>query len=263
MASVEARLEYEASMSLTRRSILCLACLASIPAHAIRPFITDDARVVGKHLLQLETWVQLEDGVLQNWVSPSFGPLEWLELSVGFVHGPGHIDGRFTQDIATQGRWGIGGPLLQAKALIRAAEAWQAPGVALAVGSLLPFGTVGFRAAPGLFAYVALTENLGDNERVLIHANLGIGSRVLETLKLTLLIGAGTQIRIVYGLHGVAELVYGDAYTGIEALAVQGGFRYIINAHVQLDATVGVGVAGQTRPPWFSAGVRVVSPELW
>ena len=109
------------SMKSQYAALTLFLVLESAPSWAIRPFITDDARVVGKHLVQLETWVQLEDGVLQN----------------------------------------------------------------------------------------------------------------------------------------------GDAYTGIDALALQGGFRYILNDHIQLDTTVGAGVAAQHRPPWFTFGVRLVTWELW
>lgn len=247
------------------RAVLVASLLCSAPAWAIRPFITDDARVVGHHLVQLETWLQLEDGVLQNWVSPSFGPTEWLELTVGFAHGPGHVDGRASQSPETTSTWGIGGPLVQAKVLLRHAEPWQLPGVAFTAGSLLPFGTQGFRAAPGFFVYAALTENLGEDERVLIHANLGVSVRspVDAPPDPSLLVGVGAQVRVVFGLHAVAEAVYGDAYTGIDAFALQGGFRYIINEHVQLDATGGAGIAGQPRPPWLSVGLRLVSGPLW
>ncbi len=250
---------------MTPRALFTSCLFVAAPAWAIRPFITDDARVVGAHLVQFETWLQLEDGVLQNWVSPSFGPTEWLEISVGLVHGPGHIDGRHVQSPDTTSSWGVGGPLIQAKALLRHAEAWQPPGVAFAVGSLLPFGTTGFRAAPGFFLYIALTENLGENERVLIHANLGVSVRspLDEPPDASPLLGVGTQVRLFCGLHAIGEVVYGDAYTGIDAFALQGGFRYIINEHVQLDATGGAGVAGQPRPPWLSVGLRLVSGPLW
>ncbi|HEY0715752.1 MAG TPA: hypothetical protein VGF45_23920, partial [Polyangia bacterium] len=50
-------------------------------AQAIRPFITDDARVVGARSLQMESWVQLDENALQHWILPSFGPTSWLELS--------------------------------------------------------------------------------------------------------------------------------------------------------------------------------------
>ena len=246
------------------RLFLSLCLVLPLPALAIRPFITDDARVVGKHLVQLETWFQFEDGVLQNWVSPSMGPTEWLEFSVGFVHGPAHVNSLELRPDTRPTGWGIGGPLIQVKALLRRAEPNALPGVAVALGTLLPFGNGGFRAHPGFFVYGALTQNLGEQERVLIHLNIGVAARELETgPDLALLAGVGTQIRLFAGLHGIGELVYGDAYTSIEALAVQGGFRYIFNDHVQLDATCGAGIAGQPRPLWFSAGIRLVTPELW
>lgn len=131
--------------------------------------------------------------------------------------------------------------------------------------SVTPRPGSGFRAAPGFFLYIALTENLGENERVLIHANLGVSVRSPADAPPdpSPLLGIGTQVRLFYGLHVIGEAVYGDAYTGIDAFALQGGFRYIINEHVQLDATGGAGVAGQPRPPWLSVGFRLVSGPLW
>lgn len=244
------------------RGLSLVVVLAATPALAIRPFITDDARVVGKHLVQLESWIQLEDGVLQNWVAPAFGPTDWLEVTVGFVHGPAHRNHDENAPSPPRG-WGIGGPLLQAKVLLRHADAWQPPGVAVVFGSLLPFGNGGFRSPAGFFVFAALTQNLGENERVLIHANLGVSTLVEGQGTAGLLAGVGTQLRLFAGLHLIAETVYGDAYTNIQAFAVQGGFRYIINDHVQLDASTGIGVAGEPRPWWFSAGLRLVSWELW
>lgn len=232
----------------------------SQPAWAIRPFITDDARVVGARLVQLETWLQYEDGVLQQWVSPAFGPTDWLELTVGFTHG--------RRLIAHEGEnvsaWEIGGPLVQGKVLLRHADANALPGVAVALGTLLPLGTSAFRAAPGFFVYAALTENLGEEERVLIHFNLGVTVRAPpEAPDLSLLAGLGTQVRLFAGLHAVAEVVFGDAFTGIDALTSQCGFRYIVNEHVQIDATVGGGLAGHPRGFWATAGLRIVSAPLW
>jgi hypothetical protein len=206
--------------------------------------------------------VQYEDGALLNWVLPAFGPTDWLELTIGFVHGqvPPHHHG---PDPGASHRWGIGGPLVQGKVLLRPAEAWAPPGVAVVLGSLLPFGSDGVRSPPGFFFFFALTQNLGEHERVLIHLNLGASTLMDGQGTAGLLAGIGTQIRLFAGMHLIAETVYGDAYTNIQAFAVQGGFRYIINDHVQLDASVGVGVAGEPRPWWFSAGIRLVSWALW
>jgi hypothetical protein len=244
------------------RTLVLLVVVTATPALAIRPFITDDARVVGNHLVQLESWVQLEDGVLQNWVLPALGPTDWLEFTVGFVHGPVHYHHGDLDGPQPSG-WGIGGPLVQAKVLLRPVEAWQPPGVAAVLGSLLPFGNGGFRSPPGFFIYAALTQNLGERERVLIHLNLGMSTLMEGQGSAGLLAGLGTQIRLFAGLHLILETVYGDAYTNIDAFALQGGFRYIINDHIQLDASTGIGVAGEPRPFWFTAGLRLVSWELW
>jgi hypothetical protein len=63
-----------------------LAALAPRPARAIRPFVTDDARVVGGKLLQLETWVLVDRLVLEHNALVAVGPTDWLELTAGLLH---------------------------------------------------------------------------------------------------------------------------------------------------------------------------------
>ncbi len=234
-------------------ALLTLLCVAT-RAHAIRPFITDDARVVGARLLQLETWVQAEATRLQHWVLPAFGPTEHIEVTIGAVHG------------ATYGGeksgYAVAGPLFQMKLLVRNAKPNGWPGVALAGGVLTPFGRGGFetKGAAG-FVYVAFTESLFHAERLLVHVNVGVsmgGSWMTPTW------GIGAQVRVVRGFHAVGEIVYGDAYAGDTGGAVQGGFRYIFDDHIQMDGTAGVGLWGENRrEPWGTLGLRVVSNPLW
>ena len=65
----------------------CLVALALVlaapPAAAVRPFITDDARVVGGRTLQLETWVRADREAFQHWVLVGFGPVGPVELTLG------------------------------------------------------------------------------------------------------------------------------------------------------------------------------------
>ncbi|MFN7133113.1 MAG: hypothetical protein ACK4N5_13625, partial [Myxococcales bacterium] len=59
----------------TARALATCALLLSPPALAVRPFITDDARVVGGAQAQLETFSRLDPVSLQHWALVGFGPL--------------------------------------------------------------------------------------------------------------------------------------------------------------------------------------------
>ena len=47
----------------------------------VRPFITDDARVVGERLAQLETWIRVDKEAGQHWILGAYGPNKKLELT--------------------------------------------------------------------------------------------------------------------------------------------------------------------------------------
>lgn len=223
------------------------------PAYAVRPFITDDARVVGAQLAQIESWVRGDPRAFQHWVLLAIGPWAPLELTIGAVQGASY-DGE-------PAAYSAAGPLLQAKALLLKPRPNRWPGLALSFGATAPVGYGAFSPRDWeRFVYLAMTESLFEKERLLLHANLGlvvIGSQPGESTKTTW--GAGFQLRIFAGLHLVAEVVSGDPYEPASGGAGQAGLRYIVNARVQLDATVGGGLWGEARMPmWGTAGVRLV-----
>lgn len=243
------------------------------PAEAIRPFVTDDARVVGDRLAQLETWALMDRNVIEHNVLTAIGPTDWLELTAGFIHGGVH---------SGQGRgYSFSGPILQGKMLVIPARNNGWPGVALVSGILPPFGYGPF-TPPGLagFSFLAVTESL-DEERVLLHANVGLAagdegkdarsflgsSRRVRALFTA---GFGSQVRVLGGLHGVAEVYHGDPYDPrSDFTAAQAGFRYIFNDRIQMDGTLGRSLSsagefeGHSQTSWATLGLRLVSPELW
>ena len=236
-------------------SAVALLAAASFarPAAAIRPFVTDDARVVGGKLVQLETWIYADRAGLAHNALVALGPAEWLELTTGAVHGYGSVEG-----------YTLTGPILQAKALLLAAEADRHPGLAVAGGVLPPCGFGSLKpTAPVGFAYLAATENLW-KEALLIHANVGL----VASHRRGLTLGVGAQVRAYRGFHAVGEVVLGDPYN-VDARepAIQLGGRYLFSEHVQIDATFGTtltapaGVGGVA--PWTTLGLRLVSGELW
>ena len=240
-----------------RMAVLGVLFLAS-DAHAIRPFVTDDARVVGGKLVQLETWWRRDKDTFQHWGLFAIGPNDHIELTLGGVYGVSHIEQKPT--------WAFSMPVAQAKFLLKETRSNGWPGLALAGGILPPFGTGGFEA-PGWsgFAYAALTESLFQQERLLVHANVGafaLGAKDYDPLTLTW--GVGAQLRTVAGFHLVGELFSGDPYVSNSGGATQLGFRYIFNDHIQLDATVGTGIFGVEKlPVWATSGIRIVSHKLW
>lgn len=234
--------------------VLLILCL-SRPAMAVRPFVTDDAAVVGDKLMLLETSLRFDKTRAQNLNLLAYGPTENLELTVGFADG-------FLLDAEDEtGRLSIAGPLVQAKYLFKKPTPNGLPGLAAVVGFNSPYDTHNFgNASWGEFAYMAATESLGEDDRVLIHGNMGVSYGMPEdTWKYVYTWGLGTQIRLVGGLHSVMEIFSGDPYSQESSGAFQAGFRYFISEKVQVDATAGSGLWGSPAiDAWAGCGLRVI-----
>jgi hypothetical protein len=222
---------------------------------AVRPFVTDDARVVGEHQGQLETSVRVDKNVFANLNLFAFGPTAKSEVTMGWVDGT---------PLATDSdrRLSASGPLMQLKYLLWEAKPNAYPGFAVVTGALPPWGLRGFRTTKwSEFAYAAMTESLFDNDRVLIHANLGLSTTNPQAVGTW---GLGTQIRLIGALNGIVEVYYNDPYAGNTGGAYQVGFRHIVNDNVQVDATMGSGLFGSHRiNTFFGMGLRIVSNRLF
>lgn len=238
-----------------------VTCTIAKPAHAIRPFITDDAHVVGKGHAQLETYWRLDRSSMQHWILPAIGPTDWLELTLGGVHGFSTL--RAHPDRPT---YSIAGPLLQGKFLLRESIPNRPPGFAVVVGGVSPTGFGGFEApGPSAFSYLAVTQAFFKEDDFLIHANVGvsaISAPGIDPAKVTW--GIGTQIETLFDFHLIGEIFSGDPYVVGAGGAYQAGFRIIFNDHLQLDGTMGGGLWGENpMPTWYSSGIRIVSHELF
>jgi hypothetical protein len=232
--------------------------LIPLPAIAVRPFVTDDANVVGKNLFNFETSVRWDKAQLQHLNLLAYGPTEKLELTVGFTDG-------FLFEGEVTGRLSIAGPLGQVKYLFKDVTPNGLPGMACVVGVGAPYGSNNFgNPSWSEFAYLAVTESLGQKDAVLIHANVGVTyAKPEDAWKYSALFGVGTQIRIFGGLYGLGEIFYGDAYSGDSTGAFQAGFRYFISEKVQVDATVGSGLWGDKQPnTWVGCGLRFLFGPL-
>lgn len=222
----------------------------------VRPFITDDSRVVGAKLSQFESWVRSDKDAFQHWVLYAYGPTNWLELTTGFVHGVDHE--RTAEGLGNAYTYAL--PLLQAKFLFREYGDGKPPGLGLVAGTFLPGGSGSFKVPGyGAFAFSTITQCFGD-EWLLLHANLGGSYLYLDPNPEAILTwGTGFQLRTYKGLHTVAEIFSGDPYIPGVGTAWQFGFRHFISDELQLDATCGQGIAGAyVLPFWWTAGVRWV-----
>jgi hypothetical protein len=206
----------------------------------VRPFITDDARVVGKELAQLETWVRLDKESGQHWILGAYGPNSHLEITAGGVYG-------YQIDHHSKSNFSYALPLIQAKVLFKEYKPNQSPGVGVVIGTFLPAGYGAFKPAGyGTFGYLMVSQSFGEGDKLLLHANVGGNYlHINGDDKLINTWGFGTQI---------------NPYIPGTGTAFQGGYRYFISDMVQIDTTVGKGIAGATIMPfWFSAGIRIVT----
>ena len=224
-------------------------------AWAVRPFVTDDAAVVGAKLTLLETSLRWDKTRFQNMNLLAYGPTEKLELTAGF------IDGFLTEAEDATGKFSIAGPLAQAKYLFKEPTPNGLPGIAGVVGFNTPYGTNNFgNASWGEFAYLAVTQSLGEDDRVLIHGNVGTAYGKPEDTWTTIYTwGIGTQIRVIGGLNAVAEIFSGDPYSQASGRAFQTGFRYFVSRWIQADATVGSGLRDSPEiDTWAGCGIRMI-----
>src|SRR5690606_18919036 len=122
-------------------------CLLEGRAEAIRPFVTDDARIADQGQLELEIIPDLifprgERALFEQSLIASFGILPSFELGVGGAIGINHGDGA-----------SFGNPVLSAKLLFIRAYPSGIPGVALVLADALPYGR-------GVLSYTASALSL-------------------------------------------------------------------------------------------------------
>jgi hypothetical protein len=173
----------------------------------VRPFITDDSRVVGDRLAQLESWVRFDKEAGQHWILGAYGPNKKLELTLGGVYG-------YQVENESKKTMSYALPLLQAKFLFKEYQPNKAPGVGMVVGTFLPVGQGTFKPAGyGTFGFLTISQCLGEGEKFLFHGNFGGNYLHVDgSNNLISTWGLGTQIKAYKGIHLVAEVFSGDPY---------------------------------------------------
>jgi hypothetical protein len=204
--------------------LITALALQALPALAVRPFVTDDARIIDQGQFTSEMWWE------SAWANGSHQPsvhllagvsvTQWLELTVA---GSMDITERLGQDISN--------PVVQVKTLLLAAQDEGRPGLALSLG-YVPYWGRGEAQTAGQSAYaLLLVTQRFNHDRTLLHLNAGVTPSWTE--------GAGQRVRPYAGLgieqalwhfdwRGVAEVFTGDPFDPARSgFAAQAGLRWL------------------------------------
>jgi len=221
--------------------------LASVPrAHAARPMITDDARIVDAKACQVESWVKRNEASTEAWTLPACNPTGNLELTLGGARTWLRGDGSALTDHQ-----------LQAKTILLPLEP-NGLGIGLAVGTLRHPHRVAANGWPGdYYAYVPISKSFADDFWVM-HVNVGaFRKRDEERTQGTW--GLGNEIRVREELFVIPEIFGSDRGRAF----YQAGLRmWIVKDRVQIDATYGNRLVSGTAERWFSVGLRLLSPPM-
>lgn len=225
--------------------LLLLLGLFTQPAHAARPLITDDARVVDAKACQVESWLRIEHGRTELWALPGCNFAGDVEFTLG--------GGRFRDEGQTASDL-----LAQAKVLIKplAANGW---GAAITGGAVRHRPLGGDASFTDVYVNVPLSFSFADDQFVL-HTNAGwlrdgAAQRHVATW------GVGTESQLSARVGIVAE-AFGQVSR--ESFYQLGLRFWVVPNRVQIDTTYGnrIGSAHGNQARWFSIGLRLLSPAL-
>lgn len=219
---------------------LLLLCLAASPvAWAVRPFVTDDARIIDRGQIEMENWLESTRGDGHWDPAPGLNTIvgssltDWFELLAGGGVGADRAGGST-----------VGNPMVMGKVLLRPALANRGPGVAFSASTVLDQGR-GSMYLPGRVSVLLgmSTWRLFDDQ-LHVHANLGVRSdRGL---------GFERRRRVQWGVgieshtpfdktRFVAEVFSGDPLVlHAPRYAIQTGVRRVESDYLQFDIVFGL-----------------------
>ncbi len=246
-----------------KKNLLLILLLFTSRAYAVRPFVTDDARIVSAGQFEMELWPEVnlvadeQTYAFQGMFGYSFN--EWFELIVGSGHG---YD-RQTRTTTTSN------PVITPKFLLYSSqlEAWI-PGVALGIGTNLNYGRGSlYDDASSYFGLVIFTWRFW-RDRLNLHLNLGNKLTYFEKHRIRReQWGLGLDVGLWdVSWRGIAEAYSGDPIEGVAPRqAYQAGVRWLRSEEVNFDFTLGtqreaVGLRreGERREYWFQVGIRLL-----
>ncbi len=227
--------------------LLAVATLLIAPmAHAARPMVTDDARIVDPQACQVETWVRTnQDARGAYWAVPACNPTGNLELTYGAGlmrdAGESRVDASF----------------IQGKTLLRPLRPndW---GLGLSLGRFLErAGAPGERNVSSNYVNFPASLSLRDDD-VLLHLNVGARRDLAQGRNFGNW-GLSSEIRLGDRLQLIVE-TFGESRSSTLA---QGGLRlWLIPDRLQVDATLGSDLRGTRESRWGTLGLRVLTPSF-
>ena len=226
---------------------LAVPFLLSIPpAHAARPMITDDARIVDPKSCQVESWIKFNRDSTEYWALPACNPLGWFEFTFGGARTQEKGESSFFTD-----------NVVQAKTIFKPLETngW---GWGLAAGTDRHLHRDTANGWPGdAYAYVPVSISYLDDQ-VVMHVNGGVVNR-RDLNKNVGTWGLGSEVKLRDDLFFIPETFANDRGRPF----YQVGLRYwIVKDRVQMDATYGNRLTADTTERWFSLGLRLLSPPI-
>jgi len=224
---------------------LLLCGLFGKPAHAARPMVTDDARIVEPKSCQLETWLQYRLGDMEYWALPGCNFTGNLEITFGGALTKGFRQPTLLTDI-----------LFQGKTMFKTLEpnSWS---LGLALGNLRRPRVHSDRSPVGDF-YLYMPASFAFFEELLVvHFNGGWRyekARRGHHLRW----GVGFELQLSEHSWLMAEAFSEDS----SGAFFQVGLRlWLVPERVQVDATLGDHLEkSRAQERWFSVGLRLMSP---
>jgi hypothetical protein len=227
-----------------RQFVHCLAAGAlgaMSSAHAARPFVTDDARIVDDGGYQLETFVKQQRAFHERefWFLPAHNPWGRVELTLGGIWVNSAPEGNSRSLVA------------QAKTLLKPLET-NGSGFALTLGvmRLSPSGPESGETNPYVNGIGSFS--LAD-DAVVIHTNLGARRDAGASMTRGTW-GAGAEIRLHQRLFGIVE-TYGER--GEKPTRHLGLRVWVVPNHVQVDSTLGFEHTNPERR-FYTVGLRLL-----
>ena len=205
------------------RLLLAALAFSALPAHAARPLVTDDARLVDPQGCQVETFYkrQREFRESEFWVLPACNPWGRVELALG-------------------GNWIDSTQPGDSRALIAQGKTLLVPLQTNGAGLAFTLGVTQVSASQSASVVNPYVNGIGSfsflDDRVVLHANLGaVRDNQVHLTRGTW--GVGAEILLVAPrLYAILE-TYGQR---LEKPTLHGGLRFwVVPNRVQVDSTIG------------------------
>lgn len=230
---------------MTRAHLVAAAALlGAAQAHAARPMVTDDARIVDAKACQLEAWTRRNADSEEYWALPACNFTGNLEITFGGARTHDAHGSAFTDQV------------MQGKTILRALQpdGW---GAGFTLGAARRVQGESANRFPGdPYFNVPVSLSMAGDAWV-AHFNGGAAYRKDEKRTVATW-GFGNEVRLRHDLYLIPEIFRNEPGKPF----YQAGLRYwIVKDRVQMDATYGERFGSQGRH-WISIGLRLLTPPF-